>query len=141
MATRYFALIFGIIYTLVGVMGLIPAMLQPMAPGNPPVTLDILSGNLLGLFPVNILHTVVHLIVGIWGIVAYRSFTAARSFSIMTGIAFLALFLFGLIPGLQTLFGLMPLHAADRWLHLASGAVALFFGLTAPRGTEVTDRA
>jgi len=139
MATRYFALIFGIIYTLIGVMGLIPGMLQPMTPGNPPVTFDLLAGDLLGVFPVNLLHTLVHLLIGIWGIIAYRSFAAARSFSIMNGILFLLLFLMDLIPGLQTLFGLLPLHGADRWLHLASGVVALFFGLTAPRGSELTD--
>ena len=139
MATRYFALIFGILYTLVGVMGLIPGLLRPLSQGNPPVTFEVLSGDLLGLFPVNILHTLVHLGIGIWGIMAYRSFTAARSFAIMTGIAFLGLFLFGLIPGLQTLFGLLPLHGADRWLHLFSGVAALSFGITAPRGGEVTD--
>lgn len=139
MATRYFALIFGIIYLLIGVMGLIPGLLQPMDPGNPPVTMDMLSGNLLGLFPVNILHTLVHLAIGLWGIFAYRTFDAARTFALVTGIVFALLFLFGLIPGLQTMFGLLPLHGADRWLHLASSAVALYFGLAAPRGTEVTD--
>lgn len=138
MATRYFALIFGIIYLLVGLMGLIPGLLQPMEAGNPPLTFDVLSGSLLGLFPVNILHTVVHLAIGMWGIFAYRSFDGARNFSLVTGIVFALLFLFGLIPGLQTLFGLLPLHGADRWLHLASSAVALYFGLAAPRGSEVT---
>ena len=140
MATRYFVLIFGIIYTVIGLMGLIPAFLQPPVQGNPPVTLDTLHGNLLGIFPVNILHTLVHLIIGIWGILAYRSFDASRGYAIAVGIVFGVLFIMGLIPGLQTVFGLLPLHASDVWLHLVSSAAALFFGLTAPRGAMTDTR-
>jgi hypothetical protein len=140
MATRYFALIFGIIYTIIGLMGLIPAFLQPAVQGNPPVTLDTLHGNLLGIFPVNILHTLVHLIVGVWGILAFRSFDASRGYAIAAGVLFGLLFIMGLVPGLQTVFGLIPLHAADVWLHLVSSAAALFFGLTAPRGAMTGSR-
>ena len=139
MATRYFALIFGIVYLLVGILGLIPGMLSPVGdPGNPPVNVQTLYGNLLGAFTVNILHTLVHLVIGIWGILAYRSFSAARTLSLAAGVIFIVLFLFGLIPGLQTLFGLVPLHGADVWLHLLSGIVALAFGLMAPRRDDVT---
>lgn len=134
MATRYFVLIFGIIYTAVGIMGLIPAFLSPATPGNPPVTMDSLHGNLLGIFPVNLLHTIVHLAIGIAGILASRSFDAARTYSIVVGVLFALLFLMGLIPGLQTFFGLLPLHGSDVWLHLLSSLAALYFGLVAPRG-------
>ena len=137
MATRYFALILGIVYVLIGLLGFIPGMLTAPTTGNPPVTLDTLHGNLLGIFPVNILHTLVHLLIGIWGVIAYRSFTASRSFAISVGIVFGLLFLLGLIPGLQTVFGLIPLHGSDVWLHLLSSVAGLFFGLTAPRETTL----
>jgi hypothetical protein len=134
MNVRRFALIFGIVYLLVGVMGLIPALLTPMtAPG---VTVDTLSGNLLGVFPVNIVHTLVHLIFGIWGIVAYRSYSGSRSFAWVAGIVFLALALFGLIPGLNTLFGLAPLTGSDIWLHALSGVLALAFAIMARTPVE-----
>lgn len=120
-------------------MGFVPSLLQPMTPGNPPLTMDSMSGNLLGIFPVNILHTIVHLIVGIWGIIAYRSLSAARGYSILVGIIFGVLFLMGLIPGLQTIFGLIPLHGADVWLHLVTSVLGLYFGLSADR--ETTARA
>ncbi len=129
MATRYFALIFGIVYLLVGILGLIPGLLTPAA--TPGVTVNVLNGYLLGAFPVNIVHTLVHLILGIWGIVAYRSFTGSRAFARTAGVILIVLFIFGLIPGLNVLFGLAPLNGADIWLHLISGIIALYFGLTA----------
>ena len=134
MNVRRFALIFGIVYLLVGVLGLIPALLTPLTDTG--VTVDTLAGNLLGLFPVNIVHTLVHLVFGIWGIVAYRSFSGARSFAWVAGITFLALALFGLIPGLNTLFGLAPLHGNDIWLHGLSGLLALAFAIMARTPVE-----
>jgi len=76
----------------------------------------------------------VHLAIGIAGILASRSFDAARTYSIVVGVLFALLFLMGLIPGLQTFFGLLPLHGSDVWLHLLSSLAALYFGLVAPRG-------
>lgn len=138
MGTRYFALVLGIIYLLIGVMGLIPGLVQ-MGP-NPGVTVDVLNGNLLGIFPVNIVHTVVHLLIGLWGILAYRSYDASRGFARAAGIIFLVLFVMGLIPGLNTLFGLAPLGGSDVWLHLVTALVALYFGLAAPTAIDRTDR-
>ncbi len=135
MSTRYFALVFGIVYLLVGILGLIPGVVQPVT--NPGVTVNVLNGLLLGIFPVNIVHTIVHLIIGIWGLVAYRAYDSARRFSYVAGVVFLVLFVFGLIPGLNTLFGLAPLGGSDIWLHLISGLLALYFGIFARTPVDV----
>lgn len=132
MGVRYFALILGIIYTLVGLLGFVPAFLQEPTPGNPPVTLDTLHGNLLGIFPVNILHTLVHLVVGIWGILSYRSWDASRTYARVVAVLFAVLTIMGLIPGLQTTFGLIPLHSNDVWLHAVTTLLAAYFGWVAP---------
>lgn len=132
MGPRYFALIFGIVYTLVGLIGFVPAFLQEATPGNPPVSLDTLHGNLLGIFPVNILHTIVHLLLGVWGILAYRSLDASRTYARSVAIIFGVLAVMGLIPGLQTTFGLIPLHSNDVWLHALSALLAAYFGWVAP---------
>lgn len=135
MGTRYFALILGLFYLLIGVMGLIPGLITPT--DHPGVAVDVLHGDLLGIFPVNIVHTLVHLVVGLWGVVAYRSFDASRSFAKVIGILFLVLFLMGLIPGLNTLFGMAPLMGADVWLHLFTGLLGVVFGfLTRPTTLE-----
>lgn len=126
MTTRYFALILGVVYLLIGVMGLIPGLITPVVQEG--VTIETLSGNLLGIFPVNIVHTLVHLVIGVWGLVAYRSFDAARTYSRVIGVLFGVLFLMGMVPGLNTLFGLAPLHGADIFLHLITSALGLYFG-------------
>ena len=127
MGTRRFALVFGIIYLLIGLLGLIPAFLSPPT-SDPGVAIDTLHGNLLGIFPVNIVHTLVHLLFGAWGIAASRSSDGARAFSRVAGITFAILTVMGLIPGLNAMFGLAPLHGPDVVLHLLSAAVALYFG-------------
>ena len=65
MATRYFALILGIFYAIVGVLGFFPPLLQSLPLDAPNVFVDFLKGSLLGIFPSNILHNLVHLVVGI----------------------------------------------------------------------------
>ena len=133
--TRYFALVLGVLYLLIGVMGLIPGLLQVPSPPDP-VAIDTLHGDLLGIFPVNIVHTLVHLAVGLWGIMAYRRYDSAIGFARAIGVLFGLLFLMGLIPGARVMFGLAPLHGADVWLHLATSLAGLYFGFVAPRTTD-----
>jgi hypothetical protein len=84
---------------------------------------------LLGIFPVNLLHNLVHLAFGVWGLVAARSFGGARTYARITGVAYLALAVLGWID--PTGFGLVPIGGADVWLHLFIGAVLAYFGFTA----------
>ncbi len=130
MLTRYFALGFGIVYTLVGLMGFVPAFLGTL--NNADLAVDALSGRLLGLFPVNILHSLTHLAIGVAGIAAYRSFAGARAYSRAIAVAYALLAVMGLIPGLNTVFGLIPLFSHDVWLHALTAAVAAYFGFVAP---------
>lgn len=78
MGIRYFALIAGIVYVIVGLLGFIPGFLHRPEAGATALTVEAGYGYLFGLFPVNILHNLVHLGVGIWGIVAYRTLPSAR---------------------------------------------------------------
>lgn len=131
MNTRYAALILGIIYVLIGILGFIPGILAE-PPASPSVTVDTLYGLLLGIFPVNLLHTIVHLITGVAGVLAYRTFSASRTFFKALAIVFAVLTIMGLIPGLNTTFGLIPLFGNDIWLHAITSAVGIYFGFFAP---------
>jgi hypothetical protein len=135
MKTRYFALVMGIIFAVVGVAGFIPGLLTPLPEGE--LAVDALSGRLLGLFPVNILHDLVHLLFGIWGIAAYRSFGAARGYARSVTWIYGLLTIMGLVPGLNTMFGLVPIFGHDVWLHLAIAGAAAYFGY-AVRETAAT---
>jgi hypothetical protein len=128
MSTATFALLFGVAFVGAGLLGMIPAALLPPPADAPPTTFALLYGYLLGLFPVNILHSAVHLAIGAWGLAAWRGMANplvyARSLAIFYG----ALALMGLIPGMNTLFGMLPIHGHDVWLHAGSAAIAAYFG-------------
>lgn len=124
---KSFALVYGLVFLLVGVLGFVPGLLT--APhGTHEVAVTGFYGHLLGLFPVNWLHNLVHLAFGAWGIAAARSWVAARVYARSVAVIYLVLALMGLIPGLNTLFGLVPLYGFDVWLHLALAGVAAWFG-------------
>ena len=71
MRTATFALFIGVAYLAAGVLGMVPDALHAPAPEAPPTTFTVLYGNLLGLFPVNVLHSVVHLVIGVVGLAAW----------------------------------------------------------------------
>ncbi len=127
---RTFALIFGIIYMLVGILGFIPGLTSHHA-DMPDITIDSFYGKLMGLFPVNILHNIVHMAIGAWGILASRSVGAARFFGKGLAIIYGLLAILGLIPGANTMFGLVPIYGHDVWLHALSALIAAYFGFFA----------
>lgn len=128
MNTTTFALIIGIAYLGAGVLGLIPAALMPPPPDAPPTTFTVLYGYLLGIFPVNVLHTAVHFAIGLWGLMAWRRLQDAKVFLRTLAILYGALAVMGLVPGLNNVFGFIPLHGHDVWLHAGTAALAAYFG-------------
>ena len=128
MTARTFALIIGIAYLGAGLLGLMPGMLTPPPPDAPPIAFEVMHGRLLGLFPVNMLHSLVHLAVGAWGLWAYMGNANPRFFARSLAVLYGVLGVMGLIPGLNTVFGLIPLHGHDIWLHLGTAAAAAYFG-------------
>lgn len=132
-AGQYFALITGIIFLLVGVMGFIPGLVQ-----EPTATADAAGlaftsgyGDLLGLFPINVLHNIVHLLVGILGIVASVSLGSSRLYSGGLAIFYGLLTIMGLIPATQATLGLIPIFGNNVWLHAVTAAIATYFGFIA----------
>jgi hypothetical protein len=128
MNTRTFALIFGIAFAAIGLAGFLPGVTLMPPHSHPDVAVDGFYGHALGLFPVNILHNLVHLAFGIWGFFAYRTLGAARTYAKGVAIIYAVLTVAGLIPGLNTMFGLTPLFGNDVWLHAVLSAVAAYFG-------------
>lgn len=128
---KKFALIFGIVYVLIGIMGFIPGLVTP-----PEATLDMPAdtgyGQLLGLFAVNLWHNLVHLAIGVWGIVAAKSFGSAVFYARANTVIFGALVILGLFPVTNILFGLAPIYGHDIWLHLLNTLVAGYFGFGPP---------
>ena len=122
-----FALIFGIGFALIGIAGFIPGLLSPIH-GGEHMVIQGGYGAVLGLFPVNWLHSLVHLLFGVWGLAASRSVGGALAYARGVAVIYAVLAVAGLIPGLRTMFGLVPLFGHDVWLHVALAAPAAYFG-------------
>jgi hypothetical protein len=141
MSTRTFALIFGIVFLIVGAGGFLPGVTLMPPHDHPEITVDSFFGYELGLFPVNILHNIVHLAFGVWGLLAYKSLSASKGYAKGVAIIYAVLTVAGLIPGLNTMFGLVPLFGNDVWLHALLAAVAAYFGWVHKDRVDTTTRA
>jgi hypothetical protein len=126
---RAFALVYGLAFLLVAGLGLATHGMSSH------------SGELLGLFPINGLHNLVHLLIGVAGVLAYFAGEgAARGYARIVGIAYLLVAVAGLIS--PSGFGLMPIGGADIVLHFLAAGLALYFGFAAPsRAPLLTSRA
>ena len=111
------ALLFGAVFLLVGILGFIPGITED-APGS--FAGEDSDGSLLGVFQVSVLHNLAHIAFGI-GILAARAHSTALQYLLIGGIAYLALFLLGIVGALDWL----PADDADDWLHLVLGAALL----------------
>lgn len=114
---RILALVLGIVFTLVGILGFF------VAP-----TMHV--GNLLG-FDVDVIHNIIHLVIGLAGLAA--AFTGwSRRYNQIFGIIYLVLGIAGLIyPALffdGRLLGITHVNAADDVLHLVVGIVQILVG-------------
>ena len=138
MLAHYFALLMGIAFTLAGVGGFIPGITQPPPAGVPSLTLPASYGLLLGLFPINLVHNLIHLGFGIWGLLAYGGYTSARLFAQALAVILGVFTLMGLLPALQTTFGLLPLFGHDIWLHAVEAAAAFYVGFIHRPAVEAT---
>jgi hypothetical protein len=87
----------------------------------------LLAPKLFGIFPVNVLHNVVHLVFGAWGLVASRSLGGSRAYFVGAGVIYLLLAALGTVA--PDGFGLVPIGGSDVGLHLflALGLLASSF--------------
>jgi hypothetical protein len=109
---RTAAIVLGIVFIAVGVLGFFP---------NP-----LVSSN--GLFVVNTMHNIVHLASGAVLLAgAYTTLGAALALKIM-GVVYALVAILGLVMGGDMLLGLVAMNHADHWLHVALAVVLLAAG-------------
>ena len=114
--------VFGVIFILVAILGFI-------SPGGLVMAMDPTTGMVLGVFPVNLLHNIVHLLFGIWGLVASRTWSGSRTFFTIGGIIYAILTIVGFLSPMG--FGIVPLGGTDIWLHAVLAVAMLAIGYTA----------
>ncbi|MEA3200442.1 MAG: hypothetical protein QOE90_1870 [Thermoplasmata archaeon] len=127
MTTNYnklLAMILGWVLVLVGVLGFIPGITQTDSSGTQSVTGVDHPGQILGIFEVNYLHSIVHVLSGAFLLVgAYMSGGAnARMFNIILGVVYIVVFLAGFV---RPIADLVAINGMDDGLHLVLGIVLL----------------
>lgn len=125
---RLVAVIFGAVYLLVGLLGF------AVTGGVGFIATE--GGLLLGIFAVNPLHNIAHLLIGAALLIAgLSSVRAAKGVNITIGAVYLLLGIVGFFL-VGTSLNILALNTADHFLHLASAIVLLGVGLGAERGTS-----
>jgi Domain of unknown function (DUF4383) len=122
---RLVATIFGAVYLVVGALGF------AVTGGVGFVATD--GGLLLGIFEVNPLHNIAHLLIGAALLIGgLSSVVAAKTVNIIVGAAYLLLGVVGFFL-VGTALNILALNTFDHFLHLASAIVLLGVGLAADR--------
>ncbi len=125
---RLVATIFGAVYILVGLLG--------FAVTGGVGFLATEGGLLLGIFMVNPLHNIAHLLIGAALLIAgLASARAAKTVNIIVGATYLLLGIVGFFL-VGTALNILALNTFDHFLHLASAIVLLGVGLAAERGVR-----
>ena len=112
------ALAFGIVLTLVGLLGFVPALTPKDSMGMP---------LLLGLFMVGALHNVIHLASGVAALLGSKEEKYSQLYFRVFGAVYAVVTIVGFIQK-DTVLGLIHVNMADNLLHLAIAASALYLG-------------
>lgn len=130
------ALLVGAVFVLVGVLGFIPGITQDY---------DNLGwvnedgAELLGIFGVNITHNLLHLALGLVGIAAAATAALAYTYLLVGGLAYLGLFVYGILIDLDSGWNFAAINTADNWLHIGLSVVMIALAFTLPRRVARTD--
>lgn len=114
-----FAYAFGTVYLVVGIAGFFVTGFDNFA-GT--------EGETLIVFDVNPLHNLVHIALGVLWLAAAGREAAARTISILIGAVLALVGLVGFFI-LNSSANILAINQSDNILHLATAALALYFGL------------
>jgi Domain of unknown function (DUF4383) len=120
------ALVFGAVYLLVGIVGFFVTGFDNFASNDQHETL-------LG-FMINPLHNIVHILVGLAGLLLARTLAGARTYGWLLAVAYAAVFVYGLIAAGES-WDFLNINAADNVLHLVTALVGLAIALGPVRST------
>src|SRR5919202_629890 len=118
---RLYALIFGVVLVLAGIIGFFYSASFD-SPGR--------VSPVLGILDVNGWHNVVHIVTGALGLAAYAGGAyAARTYAFALGAVYIVVAIWGFIVGDGgAILGFLPVNTEDNVLHLIIGLVGLAAG-------------
>lgn len=113
MNVQTLAKVFGVVFLLIGILGFVPG-----------ITTD---GHLLGIFHVDMLHNIIHILTGIIAFLVMGSASKSQMYFKVFGIVYLIVAVAGFVQG-TTVLGLIGVNMADNILHIVIALVALVAG-------------
>ncbi|TFV87932.1 DUF4383 domain-containing protein [Blastococcus sp. CT_GayMR16] len=122
------ALAFGAIYTLIGIIGFFITGFDNF--------FEHTGETLLG-FEINGMHNVVHILIGVAGLVLARTLAGARTYGWLLAIGYGAAFVYGLFAVGED-WDFLSLNAADNVLHIVTAVVGLVIALAPVRTGDRT---
>ena len=114
------ALAFGAVYLLVGIVGF-------FVTGFSDFFAHDTNQTLLG-FEINGMHNVVHIVIGVAGLLLARTLSGARTYGWLLAVGYGAAFVYGLIAIGKT-WDFLSINAADNVLHILTAIVGLVIAL------------
>jgi hypothetical protein len=131
------ATLVGATFLLVGILGFIPGITTHF--GDLSFAGHGSDAKLLGIFPVSVLHNIVHALFGVAGLVLARTVGGARGFLVGGGVVYLVLWLYGLVIDQSSSANFVPVNTADNWLHFVLGAAMIALGVTLAKRRDAQD--
>lgn len=122
------ALLFGVVFLLVGVAGFIPGVTANFD------QLSLLGtesdADLLGIFRVSVLHNIVHLLFGV-GIIAAAREGWSLAYLLGGGLVYVVVSAYGFVIEHGSDANFLPVNTADNFLHVALAVALLGAGVVA----------
>ena len=128
--SRTLALATGVLFTVIGLLGFAVTGFDDFVGKDTQETL-------LG-FELNGLHNVVHLAIGLMGLLLWRRLDTARTFGWLLFAGYGATFLYGLWAVGNTEGNILSINGADNGLHLFSALLGLAIALWPTRDRHIT---
>ncbi|TQN40845.1 uncharacterized protein DUF4383 [Blastococcus colisei] len=113
-------LAFGAVYLLVGIVGFFVTGFDDFFAHD--------TNETLLWFEINGMHNVVHIVIGIAGLLLSRTLAGARTYGWLLAVGYAAAFVYGLIAIGET-WDFLSINAADNVLHIATALVGLVIAL------------
>jgi hypothetical protein len=128
LAVQSAAIVVSSVLLLVGVLGFVPGITT---------RLDALQlaghrseASLFGVFEVSVLLNLIHVAVGLAGLMLVRTYARARAYLLGGGLLFVGLWVWGLLVNFNSTANMLPVNNADNWLHLGIGVTMIVLALT-----------
>jgi hypothetical protein len=134
-AAQSFSFIIGILFLVLGIMGVIPGLIHYVdVTSEVSDVYDIGYGYIAGVIPTNGVETFIRIVVGVLGITASISLGSAYIYSRAIAVFYGLFAVLGLVPYARTFFGTVPFYGSNVLLHGVSAVLALYFGFLASPG-------